>query len=365
MSEPAKSSWLAMSPMAGVSDSPGRIMSRRYGAHFSFTEFGSADFIAQKHPDTLKLYHFTEEERPIVFQIFGSNPESIRQAVRTLRPLEPDRFDLNMGCSVNRVAMKGAGAGLLRNPERAGELIHIMRQESQLPVSAKIRIGWDESSLNFLEVGRVLEESGACAVSVHGRTASQGYKGTANHEPAGLLAAELSIPVFGNGDIQSYEQARAFRKEWNLAGVLIGRASIGNPFVFSSVGPAGIRHKIEAARTHLELSLSFHGIQGLFIFRKHLSRYLDFLAPETRRFYLTERDPEKLHRALEELALLPPGIDSGQPPIAESMPGLDLELAPEEGQVISEVHRDTCQDRLWADDWSLTAGASGGASAVE
>lgn len=300
MSEQADIGWLAMSPMAGVSDSPGRIMSRRFGAHFCFTEFGSADFLASGNPETLKLYQFTEEERPIVFQIFGSEPESIKKAVQILRPLEPDRLDLNMGCSVNRVAMRGAGAGLLRNPQRAGELIEIMRKESDLPVSAKIRLGWDDDSLNFLEVGRILEASGACALSVHGRTANQGYRGMARHEPASLLAGELSIPVFGNGDIGSYHGACQFKESHGLAGVLIGRASIGNPFVFSEQEFTA-RDKIQAARTHLELSLNFHGFQGLFIFRKHLSRYLDFLAPEERRPYLTEREPESLFRALQRL----------------------------------------------------------------
>ncbi|HBS03901.1 MAG TPA: tRNA dihydrouridine synthase DusB [Leptospiraceae bacterium] len=301
MSERANIGWLAMSPMAGVSDSPGRIMSRRYGAHFSFTEFGGADYLAAGNQDTLKLYEFTPEERPIIFQIFGSDPDSIRKAVQILLPLEPDQLDLNMGCSVNRVAMKGAGAGLLRNPEKAGVLLEIMRKESNLPVSAKIRIGWDSDALNFLEVGRILEESGACALSVHGRTAAQGYRGLANHEPASLLAGELSIPVFGNGDIASYEQADAFRKSQGLAGVLIGRASIGNPFVFSPGCDVGPDQKLEAARVHLDLSLSFHGRQGLYIFRKHLSRYLDFLAPEERRRYLTETEPDTLFRALEQL----------------------------------------------------------------
>ncbi len=310
MSEQANIGWLAMSPMAGVSDSPGRIMSRRYGAHFSFTEFGGADYIAAGNADTLKLYQFTAEERPIVFQIFGSEPESVRTAVRRLMPLEPDRLDLNMGCSVNRVAMKGAGAGLLRNPEKAGTLVEIMRKESGLPVSAKIRIGWDDRSLNFLEVGRILEDAGACAISVHGRTAVQGYRGQANHEPASLLAGELSVPVFGNGDVQNYAQADAFRNSHSLAGVLIGRASIGNPFVFSRDLKPGPEQKLEAARTHLDLSLSFHGSQGLYIFRKHLSRYLDFLAPEQRRQYLTETDPEQLFQALEKLEGAPEGWNS-------------------------------------------------------
>ncbi|MCB1168703.1 MAG: tRNA-dihydrouridine synthase family protein [Leptospiraceae bacterium] len=290
-----------MSPMAGVSDSPGRIMSRRYGADFSFTEFGSADFIARSHPETMKLYRFSDEERPIVFQIFGSDADSIRLAVQKLRPLDPDRLDLNMGCSVNRVAMKGAGAGLLQNPEQAGKLIEIMRKQSGLPVSAKIRLGWNDDKKNYLEVGRILQESGACALSVHGRTAAQGYRGQADHAPLGELASSLSIPVFGNGDLHSYEQARDLVQRYALAGALVGRASIGNPFVFSPSRSILPEEKIEAARLHLELSLSFHGYRGLFVFRKHLSRYLDFLAPEMRREYLTEVDAETLQNSLATL----------------------------------------------------------------
>ncbi|MCB1137935.1 MAG: tRNA-dihydrouridine synthase family protein [Leptospiraceae bacterium] len=301
MSGPAKPGLLAMSPMAGVSDSPGRIMSRRYGADFSFTEFGSADFIASSHPDTLKLYRFTEEERPIVFQIFGSDAHSIRLAVQKLRPLDPDRLDLNMGCSVNRVAMKGAGAGLLRNPEEAGRLVEVMRKQSGLPVSAKIRLGWDDQKRNYLEVGRILQDSGACALSVHGRTASQGYRGQADHQPLRELTSALSIPVFGNGDLQNYEQAMDLIRGNALAGALLGRASIGNPFVFSPSRHILPTEKIEAARHHLELSLSFHGYRGLFVFRKHLSRYLDFLAPEMRKEYLTEVDAVALERSLATL----------------------------------------------------------------
>lgn len=301
---------LAMSPMAGVSDSPGRIISRRHGADFTFTEFGSADYIASAHPDTLKLYRFRDEERPIVFQIFGSEEESIRKAVQMLRPLDPDRFDLNMGCSVNRVAMKGAGAGLLRTAGKAGRLIQVMREQSGLPVSAKIRLGWEEDSRNYREVGRILQESGACALSVHGRTASQGYKGQADHRPVQELAEELDIPVFGNGDLHSYEQAMELIQNLGLEGALIGRASIGNPFVFSPSREVTIEEKLRVAAEHLQLSLDFHGHQGLFIFRKHLARYLDFLAPESRRKYLTEKDPDALFRGLESHRVAP-GMAAG------------------------------------------------------
>ena len=309
-----------MSPMAGVSDSPGRIMSRRFGADFTFTEFGSADFIGNRDPDTLKLYSFQAEERPIVFQIFASNVASARRAVQVLAPLQPDQFDLNMGCSVNRVAMKGAGAALLKTPEKAARILEAMRAESGLPVSAKIRIGWEDSD-SVLEIGEILQQSGICSLFVHGRTAAQRYRGQASHAPALELAHRLSIPVFANGDLETSAEAQALIDSSELSGALIGRASIGNPFLFSE-DSVSFEKRLQTALDHLELSIDFHGPRGLFIFRKHLAGYLSFLSQDQRRPYLMESSVEILRRSLQNLQASDPAeFVAEQPAQKESGPG--------------------------------------------
>ncbi len=269
--------WLAMSPMAGISDSPTRTLTRRFGAAFSYTEFVSTDNLAVGSKKALALLNFREEERPVTFQIFGNKLEIIVEAAKRIRQLNPDIIDLNMGCPAKNVSMRGSGVGLLKKPVYAGKIIEEMRKALDIPVTAKMRLGWDDTSRNYMEVSRILEESGVMAISVHGRTREMGYTGKADWDAIADIKASRKVPIFGNGDITSYEEAVRRKNGSGVDGVLVGRGSIGNPWVFSNQVKENLSFQeiVSVALSHLELMReSFGDKLGLVLLRKHLVRYL-------------------------------------------------------------------------------------------
>ena len=263
-----------LSPMANISDSPYRLICRRMGAGFSFTEFVSTDLIIRRNKKALAMFRYETAERPIIFQIYGNNPDVIVEAAKYAEELGADVVDLNMGCSCTRMAHRGSGAGLLRDPAHTGSIIERMRKALKAPVTAKIRLGWDPSTLNYLEVARMLEDRGAAMISVHGRTKVQAYKGEADWEPIGEIKAAVNIPVLGNGDITDAAQAREKIRKYGVDGVLVGRGGIGNPWVFAGSHRAEVTPD-EIARTalgHFRHMLAFYE-NGLILFRKHAARY--------------------------------------------------------------------------------------------
>ncbi|TGK03146.1 tRNA dihydrouridine synthase DusB [Leptospira langatensis] len=298
--------WLAMSPMAGISDSPTRTMARRYGSAFSYTEFVSTDSLAVGSKKALSLLRFREEERPITFQIFGNRLEVIVEAAKRIRELNPDIIDLNMGCPARNVSMRGSGVGLLRKPVYAGKIIEEMRKALDIPVTAKIRLGWDDSSRNYMEVSRILEESGAMAISVHGRTREMGYSGKADWDAISDIKAARKIPIFGNGDVSSYEDAVRRKNESGVDGVLVGRNSIGNPWIFSNKTreEQSFSEILSTTFDHLQLMRETFGDKlGVTLLRKHLVRYLqgrEEIQP-IRVELLRMEDPDLLIKTLEEL----------------------------------------------------------------
>ena len=263
-----------LSPMSAISDSPFRLLCRRMGSAFSFTEFVNADGIVRGNRKYLKLFAFEPEERPVIFQIFGSDPDVIIEAARIAEELGPDVIDLNMGCSAHRVSRRGAGAGLLLDPPRSGRIIEGLCKSLTVPVTAKIRLGWDDKSRNYLEVARILEESGASMISVHGRTKAQAYGGRADWNAIGEVKARVKVPVLGNGDVRSYEEARSRMRETGVDGVLIGRAAIGNPWIFSNRArdTVGLDELFETALAHLHAMCVLYE-RGAIMFRKHAARY--------------------------------------------------------------------------------------------
>jgi tRNA-dihydrouridine synthase B len=268
---------IILSPMAGVSDSPYRQICREMGSGFAYTEFVSTDGISHHSKKSIDLFRFQEMERPISFQVFGNKMEVIAEACRIIEDLGPDIIDLNMGCSVAKVAHKGSGAGLLRNPAYVGKIIESMKSAVKVPITAKIRIGWDHQSLNYKEIVHVLEEAGVSAISVHGRTKSMAYTGLADWNIISEIKSFAKVPIFGNGDIQSYEEAEKRIAESKVDGVLIGRGAIGNPWIFANIDK--VKLKFPEIRNmifkHLNLMLSFYGEDlGLVLFRKHVSKYL-------------------------------------------------------------------------------------------
>lgn len=271
---------ISLSPMAGISDSPTRRICRKFGAAFSYTEFVNTDELVHRAPKALKMFRFHPEERPITFQIFGNRLEIIAEAAEIIQELKPDIIDLNMGCSTRKVSLRGAGAGLLRRPVLAGKIIEAMKKRVKVPVTAKIRIGWDSTSRNYLEVSKILEESGADALTVHGRTKEMAYTGLADWNAIGEIKAQRKIPIFGNGDIKSFQEANSKIQEYGLDGVLIGRSAIGNPWIFSEIKKEELSWSdvSEVILQHLRWMIEDFGQEfGLLLFRKHLVKYLNGL----------------------------------------------------------------------------------------
>jgi len=269
-----------LSPMAGISDMPYRTLCREMGSVFSFSEFISADSLYRANARSAKMVTFSERERPMVIQIFGSDPDIIVEAAKIVEQYQPDGIDINLGCSVRKIAGRGAGSALLAKPEQIKIIFQKLKRSVKLPVSAKIRLGVNAKQKNFLEIGQILESEGAWAVFVHGRTASMAYTGVADWDSIGELKNTLSIPVFGNGDIQSYEEGVKKIDQYGVDGVLIGRAAIGNPWIFSGKDIRNIQYqeRLPVILRHFHLMVDHYGEEfAVLLFRKHLVKYLKYV----------------------------------------------------------------------------------------
>lgn len=270
-----------LSPMAGFSDKPYRLICREYGSAMSYTEFVSADGILHANERTAQMLDFDPSEQPMTFQIFGSDEDKIEAAARQIEALGPDIIDLNMGCSVPKVSGRGAGAALLREPAKIGRIFARLSRMLSVPVTGKIRLGWDSQSLNYLEVARVLEDNGAALIAVHGRTKAQAYNGQANWDAIAEIKAAVKIPVIGNGDVTCVADIERIKRHTGCDGVMIARAAIGNPWIFQrkDIHEVTLAEKSKLIRRHLDLMLDFYGQErGLILFRKHVVKYVRGLA---------------------------------------------------------------------------------------
>lgn len=266
-----------LAPMAGYSDSPGRIIARRHGSSLSYTEFVNAMDVLQNFQLSLVKLKFHPEERPVVFQLFDNDPTRLLAAAKLVLPLQPDVLDINLGCSARKVTNRGAGSGLLKKPELIKEIFTGLLRISPIPVTAKIRLGWDDESRNYLEISKILEENGASLIAVHGRTKKQAYSGKSDWQAIGEIKQHVHIPVIGNGDVMTPNDVDEIIRISGCDGVMIGRGSIGNPWIFSHRD----RHTIPFQETkkvmldHFGLSLDTYGTEwSHIIFRKHIKAYL-------------------------------------------------------------------------------------------
>ena len=272
---------LILAPMDGFSDLPFRSICRAFGSAISYTSFVSAASVLAETHQTEAALEYLPEERPIVFQIFDDDEARLEQAAVRLLERRPDIIDINMGCSARCVAGRGAGAGLLRDPLKVGRIVRRLCRAVAVPVTAKIRLGWDATSRNYLDVARAIEDNGGQLIAVHGRTKVQGYGGSADWGPIAEIKAAVRIPVLGNGDVQSAEEAQLRIRQTGCDGVMIGRAAMGNPWIFgpdpsASLPPSEV---LTVARSHLAGMLARYGDpRGVVLFRKHLTRYLDHLS---------------------------------------------------------------------------------------
>ena len=272
--------------MEDVSDPPFRALCKKHGADVMYTEFISSEGLIRDAAKSIKKLDIYEKERPVGIQIFGSNLESMLKAVEIVEATNPDIIDINFGCPVKKVVCKGAGAGILKDIPLMVKLTKEMVKHSSLPITVKTRLGWDHNSIKIVEVAERLQDVGIAAISIHGRTRAQMYKGNADW----LKIAEvknntrMKIPIFANGDINSPEKARIIRDELGLDGAMIGRAAIGNPWFFNQVkaylkdktilANPSIKERAEAARSHLKMAIDWKGeTLGILETRRHYSNY--------------------------------------------------------------------------------------------
>lgn len=268
---------LILSPMAGYSDLPFRLICHELGSAMNYTEFVAANAVEVRVPTQMKRLQYDASEWPIVMQLFDNNVDRLVRAACVCEELGASIVDINMGCSVKKVSGRGAGAGLLRTPEKVGEIFAKLSKTLSIPVTGKIRLGWDDNMLNYLEIARVMEDNGASLIAVHGRTRAQLYRGEANWEAIAEIKQAVSIPVIGNGDIKVVADIERRFAETGVDAIMIARASIGNPWIFKRKDWWQVTPMEKAAliRRHFRLMLEFYGpVRGLLNFRKHASKYI-------------------------------------------------------------------------------------------
>jgi len=277
---------LLLAPMEDVSDPPFRAVCKENGADMMYTEFISADGLirdAEKSVEKLDIYDY---ERPIGIQIFGDKIEPMRQAAAIAEEAGPEVVDINYGCPVKKVACKGAGAGILLDLPKMQAMTAEIVKQVDLPVTVKTRLGWDEHSIKIVEVARRLQDVGIQALSIHGRTRKQMYKGVANWDHIAEVKnqSDIHIPIFGNGDIDSPEKALEYKNKYGVDGIMIGRAAIGYPWIFREIkhflktgeklAPPTMKERVATAKKHLEFSVQWKGERkGIFEMRRHYTNY--------------------------------------------------------------------------------------------
>lgn len=307
---------LLLAPMEDVSDPPFRTLCKENGADVVFTEFISSEgLIRDAAKSTMKLDIY-ETERPVGIQIFGANMESMLQSVEIVERTKPDMIDINFGCPVKKVVSKGAGAGILKDIDLMISLTSAMVKHTDLPITVKTRLGWDHDSIKIVEVAERLQDVGIKAISIHGRTRAQMYKGDADWKPIAAVKnnPRMHIPVFGNGDVNTPERAMVMRDKYGLDGAMIGRASIGYPWFFREVkhffetgehlAKPTMQERVEVARRHLEMSIAWKGEKlGVFETRRHYTNYFKGIPnfKEHRMKMVTSDDSAAVFAAFEEV----------------------------------------------------------------
>ena len=277
---------LLLAPMEDVSDPPFRALCKENGADVMYTEFISSEGLIRDAVKSVQKLDIFEYERPIGIQIFGYDIESMREAAAITEEANPDIIDINYGCPVKKVACKGAGAGILQDIPKMVRMTEEIVKAVNKPVTVKTRLGWDENSKYIVDVAERLQDVGIKAISIHGRTRKQMYKGEADWSLIRDVKENqrMNIPVFGNGDVDTPEKAKLMKDTYGIDGIMIGRASIGNPWVFNEIkhyletgqklAPAKMPQRIEAARRHLEMAIDWKGEKlGIFETRRHYAKY--------------------------------------------------------------------------------------------
>ena len=277
---------LLLAPMEDVSDPPFRAVCKEHGADLMYTEFISSEGLIRDAIKSRKKLDIYDYERPIGIQIFGGDEEAMAMATQIVDATNPDLVDINFGCPVKKVVCKGAGAAILKDLPKMVKVTEAVVKSTNLPVTVKTRLGWDEKSMNILEVAERLQDVGIKALSVHGRTRAQLYKGSADWTLIAKIKENprIQIPIFGNGDIDSPTKALEYRNKYGVDGIMIGRAAIGNPWIFNEIkhyfatgtflSAPTIEQRVTVCRRHLHHSVQWKGdVLGIFEMRPHDSQY--------------------------------------------------------------------------------------------
>jgi nifR3 family TIM-barrel protein len=277
---------LLLAPMEDVSDPPFRALCKEQGCDMMYTEFISVEGLIRDATKSVQKLDIYDEERPIGIQIFGAEMDSMRKAAEIVEEAQPEVLDINYGCPVKKVVCKMAGAGILQDIDRMVELTKAIVDSTKLPVTVKTRLGWDDQSLYIEEVAERLQDVGIKALSIHGRTRKQMYKGEADWTLIGKIKENprIHIPIFGNGDIDSPQKAKEYKERYGVDGIMIGRASIGYPWIFRDIKhyfktgeilpPPDIHERVAAARQHLSHSIDWKGERlGILEMRRHYTNY--------------------------------------------------------------------------------------------
>ena len=307
---------LLLAPMEDVSDPPFRIACKENGADLMFTEFISSEGLIRNATKSIAKLDIFEYEHPIGIQIFGNEIESMRQATEIAEQASPDIIDINYGCPVKKVASKGAGAGILKDIPKMVQMTAEIVKVASLPVTVKTRLGWDHNTMYIVEVAERLQDIGIKAISIHGRTRKQMYKGSADWELIGQIKdnPRMIIPVFGNGDIDSPQKADEMRRKYGVDGIMIGRASIGYPWIFNEIKdylstgklrpPPSVEERIQVLMRHLDFSIRWKGAKlGILEMRRHYKNYFKGI-PHMKEFRIrlqTCNYLEGIHQIIEEI----------------------------------------------------------------
>jgi len=310
---------LLLAPMEDVSDPPFRYVCKQNGADMMYTEFISSEGLIRDAAKSRQKLDIFEYERPIGIQIFGSSIESMREATQIATKANPDLIDINYGCPVKNVACRGAGASLLQDIDKMVAMTKAVVEATHLPVTVKTRLGWDDNTKNVYTVAERLQNVGIKALTIHGRTRAQMYKGEADWRLIREVKKnpQIGIPIFGNGDIDSPEKAAAWKREFDVDGMMIGRASIGNPWIFREIKyflktgnffpKPTIEERVEVCKTHLQKSIAWKGPKtGIFEMRRHYANYFKGMEhfKETRMKLVALEDLNEIYDTLEGIKLV-------------------------------------------------------------
>ncbi|HEY70934.1 MAG TPA: tRNA-dihydrouridine synthase family protein [Anaerolineae bacterium] len=271
-------SELVLAPMDGICDMAFRRLCRRFGSGMSIIPFLHARELMASDLEMNPSLQFTPDERPIILQLYDNCEENIILAANNLQKIQPDAIDINMGCSIRSISARGAGAGMLRDPQKIASIIRRLSSMLDIPITAKIRIGWDSKNLNSLEIARTIEENGGALIAVHGRTRQQRLSGLADWDSIAAIKQEVGIPVIGNGDVRSIADIQRMKSHTGCDAIMIGRASIGNPWIFEPRTRASVPQSEvgEVIGEHLEnMLLLYEPLKAISRFRKHLVRYVE------------------------------------------------------------------------------------------